>query len=90
MRAYLAILRTRLAVLVQYRSAALAGLGTQLFWGIIKTIVLTAFYASATTTPPISLPQAIIFVWLGQALLGLLPWKVDKEIEAQHLLQNSN
>ena len=88
MSAYSAILRTRLATLVQYRSAALAGLATQLFWGLIKVIVLTAFYASAQTPPPISLPQAIAFTWLGQALLMLLPWKIDREIEA--LVRNGN
>lgn len=83
MNGYLAILKCRVLTLFQYRTAAVAGLGTQLFWGLIKTMIFTAFYANATSTPPISLPQAITFIWLGQALLQLIPWNLDKELEAQ-------
>ncbi len=83
MKAYLAILKARFAILLQYRAAALAGLSTQLFWGIIKVMILTAFYAQASETQPISLEQAITFIWMGQTLLQLLPWNIDKEVEAQ-------
>ena len=88
MRAYAAILRGRLAVLFQYRAAALAGLATQVFWGIVKIMILTAFYAQSASGLPLSLAQAITFVWLGQALLQLLPWNMDREIEAQ--VKNGN
>lgn len=80
---YLAIVRGRILVLFQYRSAALAGLTTQVFWGLIKTMILTAFYAEATQPQPITLTQAITFIWIGQALLQLLTWKLDPEVEAQ-------
>lgn len=83
MKAYLAILKGRLSILFQYRAAAIAGLMTQVFWGIVKVMILTAFYAQATESAPISLMQAMAFNWIGQALLQLLPWNVDKEIEAQ-------
>lgn len=83
MRKYLAILKGRLLVLVQYRSAAMAGLVTQVFWGIIKIMVFTAFYSQSTSSEPITLAQAITFIWLGQALLQLIPWSIDKEIERQ-------
>lgn len=83
MKGYLAIFKGRLAALFQYRAAALAGLGTQIFWGIIKVMILTAFFAQSTSAQPISLSQAITFIWLGQALLQLLPWNIDKEIELQ-------
>lgn len=83
MKAYLAILKGRLATLFQYRAAAMAGLTTQVFWGIVKVMILTAFYAQTDASEPISLQQAITFIWLGQALLQLLPWNIDKEIEAQ-------
>lgn len=88
MRAYLAILKGRLLVLFQYRAAALAGLATQIFWGFVKVMILTAFYAQAPSVQPISLAQAITFIWLGQALLHLLPWNIDREIEAQ--IKNGN
>ena len=28
-------------------------------------------------------PQVLVYIWLGQALLALLPWNVDKEIAEQ-------
>jgi len=45
-------------------------------------MILTAFYAQASAAQPISLVQAITFIWLGQAFLALLPWNIDKELEA--------
>jgi ABC-2 type transport system permease protein len=42
-----------------------------------------AFYASAVTEPPMTFSQVLVYVWLGQALLALLPWNVDKEIAEQ-------
>lgn len=83
MKAYLAIFKSRLTVLFQYRLAALAGFGTQIFWGLIKVMILQAFYAHSVSPQPLSLAQAITFIWLGQALLQLLPWNIDKDIEAQ-------
>lgn len=83
MKAYLAILRCRFSALFQYRAAAIAGLCTQLFWGFIKMMVFTAFFAQASGPQPMNLQQAITFIWLGQSLLQLLPWNVDKEIEQQ-------
>lgn len=81
-RAYLTIVSVRYRLLLQYRAAALAGFGTQLFWGAIKLMILEAFYASAATTPPMPLASVIAYVWLGQAFLGLLPWNVDPELAA--------
>lgn len=88
MRAYLAIFKCRIAALFQYRAAALAGLCTQLFWGLIKVMIMTAFYAGTGSSQPISLAQAATFIWLGQALLQLIPWNIDKEIEEQ--VKNGN
>jgi ABC-2 type transport system permease protein len=82
MRAYFAILKSRSLVLFQYKAAAIAGLFTQFFWGLLKVFILSAFYANAIS-PPISYVQAINFVWLAQAFLLLLPWNIDKEIEDQ-------
>lgn len=83
MKGYLAILKSRIFVLIQYRAAALAGLATQFFWGLIKVMILAAFYSETTITQPLSLAQAFDFIWIGQALLLLLPWTIDKELEEQ-------
>lgn len=83
MKPYLALLKARAMVLFQYRAAALAGLATQVFWGIIKVMILQAFFAQSTAPQPMTLAQAMTFIWLGQLLLQLLPWNIDKEVEAQ-------
>lgn len=82
MRAYIAILKSRSLVLFQYKVAAIVGLFTQFFWGFLKVIILSAFFASGVSSP-ISFDQARNFVWLGQAFLLFMPWTIDKEIEEQ-------
>lgn len=79
LRPYHAVFRARFALLLQYRAAAFAGFVTQCWWGAIKIMVLAAFFRGAGTTP-MTLRQTIDYVWLGQALLTLLPWSVDPEI----------
>ncbi len=78
-RPYLAILSARFQLMLQYRTAAFAGFATQCWWGAIKIMVLAAFYAG-NARQPISLSQAITYVWLGQAFLALLPWQADADI----------
>lgn len=78
---YIAILRARFGLMLQYRAAALAGFATQCWWGVIKVMVFMAFYSGATHQP-ISLAQAITYTWLGQAFLALLPWQADADISA--------
>ncbi len=50
-------------------------------------MIFRAFYTGASSEP-ISLSQTITFIWLGQALLQLLPWNIDKEVEAQVKMRN--
>lgn len=83
MKAYAATFKGRLYALFQYRLAAIAGMSTQIFWGIVKMMIFQAFFAQATSPQPITLSQAFTFIWLGQTLLQLLPWSIDKEIEGQ-------
>src|SRR5262245_41483948 len=84
---YLAVLRARFARMLQYRAAAFAGFATQCWWGALKIMVLSAFYAGAGPQP-ISLADAVTYVWLGQALLGLLPWSADLELSVA--VENGN
>jgi ABC-2 type transport system permease protein len=81
-RPYLAIFAARFSMLLQYRAAALAGIATQFWFGAIMVMALSAFYGSGRGAPSITLAQAITYIWLGQAFLGLLPWNVDTEIAA--------
>jgi ABC-2 type transport system permease protein len=84
-RPYVAVLSARYRMLLQYRAAALAGFATQLFWGAIKVMILAAFYGVAHGAQPMTLAQVVTYIWLGQALLGLLPWNVDAELQEKML-----
>ena len=79
-RPYLAAFRARFQLMLQYRAAALAGFATQCWWGAIRIMVFAAFYGVHAAAAPISLADAVTYVWLGQALLALLPWVADPEI----------
>jgi ABC-2 type transport system permease protein len=81
LRPYVAVLTARFRMLLQYRAAAFAGFSTQLYWGAIKLMILGAFLESNHAASPMSVPQIAAYVWLGQALLGLLPWNVDSELQ---------
>lgn len=79
---YLAVLSAEYRMNLQYRAAALAGVATQLFWGFVRMIVIGAFYQAATAEPPMSYAQVVSYIWLGQATLGLLPWRTEPAITA--------
>ena len=80
MRAYSAVLKARIRVLLQYRAAALAGLGTQLFWGLIRVMIFAALYRGTQAAQPMTYEQAVSYLWLVQAFLLLMPFRVDQEI----------
>ncbi len=83
MRPYLAIVSARFRMLLQYRAAAFAGFVTQIFWGFIRVMIFEAFYRSSTAEQPMTLPEVITYIWLGQALFAMLPWSLDREIRQQ-------
>jgi ABC-2 type transport system permease protein len=83
MTAYLAIISARFRILLQYRAAALAGAVTQVFWGLIKIMILWAFYRASRTSQPITFEQAVGYTWLGQAFIGMQPWGVDGDVRGQ-------
>ncbi len=79
--AYGAVLEARFRTLLQYRAAAAAGFATQLFWGLIRVAIFTAFYQSGSAAhQPMSLPEVIDYIWLTQAMLMLQPWGVDPDV----------
>lgn len=79
-RPYRAIIDARFRMLLQYRAAAIAGVWTQLFFGFVFIMVYEAFYASSAAPKPMPMPQLVSYVWLGQALLAMLPWNADSEV----------
>jgi ABC-2 type transport system permease protein len=82
MRAYLAILSSRFRTLLQYRAAALAGAGTQIFFGLVRVMIFDAFYSSSSGPQPMTHAEVISYIWLGQALLVLTMLAADTDVAA--------
>ena len=81
MRPLIAIVSARFRLLLQYRAAAFAGLITQVVFGLIIMMAYQAFYRSSPIGEhPLSIHQVVTYIWLGQALLAILPWNGDPEI----------
>ena len=77
---YWAVLSVRFREATQYRAAALAGSATQIAFGFIIYLSLSAFVRSQPERSPMTAQQLLSYVWLGQAFFALLPWRVDKEV----------
>lgn len=82
MTAYLAIAGARLRALLQYRAAAAAGIVTHIFWGLIRMMIFEAFYRSSAAAQPMSYPEVVTYIWLGQATLALTLGSADMDVRA--------
>ena len=75
-----AVFALRVRSMLQYRTAAFAGLCTQFAWGFMYVMLYRAFYESGLRQS-IDLPQLVSYVWLQQAFLMLTnSWTRDNEI----------
>lgn len=72
MKPYISALRVRFLNGLQYRAAALGGLTTQFFWGVMAILIYQAFYATKSQAGAISFSQLVTYIWLQQALLALI------------------
>jgi ABC-2 type transport system permease protein len=88
MQAYLSIFSAQYRMLLQYRAAAWAGFGTQLFWGLIRVSVFAAFYSASQQSQPINYPNMVSYLWLVQALFALTFWSFDPRV-AQMIKEGS-
>jgi ABC-2 type transport system permease protein len=77
---YLVVLRARFGTLLQYRTAALAGIVTQVVFGYIRMMIFEGFYRSSNVVQPMTREETIGYIWLGQALLGLVMWGTDNDV----------
>ncbi|MBK6768121.1 MAG: hypothetical protein IPG72_03645 [Ardenticatenales bacterium] len=55
-----------------YRTVALAGLATNFFFGMLRVAVITALYDGRSEAAGITLPAAITFTAISQAVIGPL------------------
>lgn len=81
MKSYISYFKLKFITGLQYRASALAGISTQLFFGIVYISVYVAFYESGSDNTPMKLNQLVSYLWLSQAFFSLIyMWYKDKEI----------
>ena len=81
MKKYWSFFRIRFSTGLQYRAAALAGIATQFFWGIIELLMFAAFYRWSPQNFPMTFSQLANYIWLQQAFLALFVlWRMDNDI----------
>ena len=76
LRPYLTVFRLRALMETQYRAAALGGLVTQVFFGLVYIFLYTALYAGES---PEMLRQTITYVWLQQMFFRMM-FSADGEL----------
>jgi ABC-2 type transport system permease protein len=69
-------------MLLQYRAAAVAGFATQIFWGLIRIMIMAAFYQSSAISQPMTYEEVVTYIWLGQGMLLLVMFTADEEVGA--------
>lgn len=72
MKPYISLLRVRFLNGLQYRAAALGGLATQFFWGIMLVFIYKAFYGDASSSNGFAFKDLVSFVWVQQAFLSFV------------------
>lgn len=81
MKPYFAIFRMKFINTLQYRTAAVAGMVTQLAWGVMQLLAFHAFFQSGTGETSMSFSQTVSYIWLQQAFLSLfMAWFFDQDI----------
>ena len=80
MRLYVEVAKRAFARQTTYRASNLAGLTTNVFFGILRTYLFIGLYAGRDIEAGWTLQDAIAFVWLGQALLMPIHMWVDSEL----------
>lgn len=79
LRPYLTAFRIRALLETQYRGAALGGLVTQMFFGMVYAYLYSALYAGSD---PAGLKATVTYVWLQQMCFRAL-FMIDGEMQQQ-------
>ncbi len=72
MRLFWEIARREFRRHITYRAAALAGLATNFFFGLLRAAVLLAFFGTSAEVAGYSVQDAVTFTGLSQAVIGPL------------------
>lgn len=81
MKKYWAFFRLRFIMGLQYRTAAVAGIVTQFFWGGMNILIYRAFYETDAEAFPMSFQATSTYIWMQQAFLALFAaWLLENEV----------
>jgi len=72
MRKYLALAQLAIQRQITYRSATMAGLATNIFFGLLRAAVMVALYASQTEVLGMTLQDAVTYTGISQASIAYL------------------
>ena len=76
--------------LLQYRTAAWAGVATQMVFGAILVAIRAAFYGVSTEPPPMTLDQMVTYTWLGQAFFAMTPYITNPDPEVSRMVRDGS
>ena len=89
MKSYLSYFKLRIITNLQYRASALAGIATQLFFGLVYIMMYLAFYESNDTSSVMNWNQLVTYMWLQQAFFALTyPFMKDNDL--LEMIKNGN
>ena len=82
MKTYISIFKINFMNNIQYRAAALAGISTQIFFGLVFIMVYLAFYQSGNTNSlPMNWKELASYLWLNQIFFSLVYiWQKDRNL----------
>ena len=87
---YLNYFKLRIITNFQYRASAIAGILTQLFFGIFYIMLYLALYESNNgAETPMDLNNLITYMWLNQAFFSLI-YPFFKDVELLNMIKNGN
>lgn len=88
MRSYLSYFKLRFITNLTYRSDAIAGIITQIFFGLIYIMIYLAFYESGGEEP-MNWQELVNYIWLQQAFFALI-YPYEKDYELLEMIRNGN
>lgn len=81
MRKYYLFFKLRFATGVQYRTATITALTTQLVWGLMECLAYKAIAEASGGSLPMDYSSIVSYIWLKEALLVLFnTWHADNDI----------
>lgn len=89
MRQYLSFFKLRFITNLQYRSAAIAGIFTQFFFGLLFIMVYLKFYETGSDNVTMTLEQTVTYLWLQQALFSII-YFYHREKEIVNMIKNGD